>query len=119
METIAGLRQRGYTVAISSSTDESLVLEYLAHFGLSVDLAMGLRPGFKKGRDHFVHIQNQCRVDSGAICFVADSVNDYHIAASNGVRFIAKCGLFDQKAFQEVAAGIVTISDLQELLTIF
>ena len=118
-ETIAGLKQRGYTVAISTSTHEHLVLEYLAHFGLSPDLVMGLRPGFKKGRDHFVHIQNQCRIDSGAICFVADSINDYHIATSNGVAFIAKCGLFDQAAFKAVSTDIVTIIELKDLLAIF
>ena len=118
-ETIAGLQRRGFTVAISSSTYENLIRTYLTHFGLSADLVMGLKPNFKKGRDHFDHIRQHCDVQQENICYVADSINDYHVAASCGVDFIAKCGLFDPADFQALEAGITVINDLEELLAIF
>jgi len=118
-ETLETLKERGYTVAISSSTDDHLIRQYLRRFGLSPDLAMGLRPNFKKGRDHFNHIRHQYRIDSGAICYVADSLNDYRLAAGLGVQFIAKCGIFDADAFRALDPDMVVISDLKELLTIF
>jgi phosphoglycolate phosphatase-like HAD superfamily hydrolase len=118
-ETLQRLKERGYTVAISSSTDDHLIRQYLVHFGLSPDLVMGLQPNFKKGRDHFSHIRHRYRIDSDAICYVADSLNDYRLAASLGVHFIAKCGLFDRKAFRSLDPGMVVITDLKELLTIF
>jgi phosphoglycolate phosphatase-like HAD superfamily hydrolase len=118
-ETLQALKERGYTVAISSSTEDHLIRQYLSRFGLSPDLAMGLRPNFKKGRDHFNHIRHRYRIDSGAICYVADSLTDYRLATSLGVQFIAKSGLFDSSSFRALDPNMVVITDLKELLTIF
>lgn len=118
-ETLEALKRRGYRLSVSSSTHFELVREYVARFDLAFDLVLGLKPNFRKGRDHFRHIQRHCGIDSRAICFVADSINDYHVAVSNGVDFIAKCGLFDPAAFQAVDPGITAIAELKELLDIF
>ena len=118
-ETLTGLKERGYALAVSSSTHEHLIRQYLDHFELSPDLVMGLRPNFKKGLDHFGHIQLTYQIKSGAICYVADSKNDYFIASCLGVHFIAKCGLFDRATFRALDSNIEVIADLKELLTIF
>ena len=118
-QTINSLKKKGYTVAISSSTQEQLIQNYLVRFDLSPDLVMGLRPDFRKGHDHFGHIQQKYQIESSSICYVADSINDYRIATALGVNFIAKRGLFDHAAFQALDADVVVIADLKELLAIF
>ena len=119
VETLDELKARGYIIAISSSTHEELVRQYLSHYGLSPNLVMGLRPNFRKGQDHFAHLRQKYQIEYNAICFVADSINDYFIATRFGVGFIAKSGVFDQAAFRAIDANVAIIADLKELLAIF
>lgn len=114
-EILGYLRDRGTRIAVSSSNFPELVVGLLERRGLSVDLALGWRPDFSKGKDHFNYIQGKWDLEATDLVFVGDSLKDAARAAEAGVDFIAKAGLFSERDFLKSYPQIPVIYRLEEL----
>jgi phosphoglycolate phosphatase-like HAD superfamily hydrolase len=118
-EVLSYLKGKGYHVAISSSTLQPLVTEYVKTYQLPCDLALGYRPNFRKGKDHFDWILRTFRMNRENLCYIGDSVNDYRLANMNNIPFIAKIGLFSQDAFYQLEQEMTMVHHIEELRSIF
>lgn len=117
-DTVGTLRHAGVRVCVSSGNYRDLIVEFMEKHGLEVDLVMGFRPGFEKGRDHFEHAMRLFGSRPGSTVFVGDSIKDGERALGAGIGFIAKTGLVSREKFEETFPGIPVISSLAELLHI-
>jgi phosphoglycolate phosphatase-like HAD superfamily hydrolase len=90
--------------------------EFLKDRHLKVDLLMGYRPGFQKGRDHFLHAAATYDVGIDRLVFVGDSRKDVEKALDSGVRFIARLGLLDREQFGRLFPGVPVVNSLDEVL---
>lgn len=115
---MAALRGAGIKVCVSSGNYEDLILDFMGKRGLEVDLVMGFRPGFEKGRDHFEHAMQMFGSDPGSTVFVGDSIKDGERARDSGIAFIGKTGLVEREKFKEAFGQIPVVSTLEELLHI-
>jgi len=113
--TIAALRGAGVKVCVSSGNFADVILDFMASRGLEVDLVMGFRPGFEKGRDHFEHAMQKFGSDPASIVFVGDSIMDGERAGESGIRFIGKTGLVTREEFKAKFGQIPVVSALDEL----
>lgn len=113
------LHNKKYTLAISSSTFQELVDAYVGKYELPCDLALGYKPNFKKGKDHFECILQTFQGNPENICYIGDSLNDYRLAKMNNIQFIAKIGLFDENAFHQLNSSIPAIHNMDDLLSMF
>jgi phosphoglycolate phosphatase len=114
-DTIAALRAAGIRVCVSSGNFEDLIRDFMGPRGLEVDLIMGFRPGFEKGRDHFEHAMRVFGSDPGGTVFVGDSIKDGERARDAGIGFIGRTGLVTGERFTEKFGQIPVISALHEL----
>ena len=116
--TIAALRGAGVRVCVSSGNYDDLILEFMERRGLEVDLVMGFRPGFEKGRDHFEFAMRRFASDRESTVFVGDSIKDGERAQDSGIRFIGKTGLVTEAEFKQKFGQIPVVSALEDLLHI-
>jgi phosphoglycolate phosphatase-like HAD superfamily hydrolase len=112
---ISAIRSDGVKVCVSSSNIEDLIRELLKSRGLEVDLVMGFRPGFEKGRDHFDFATSALNTELARLVFVGDSHRDGLTAQSAGIRFIARAGLLDAGRIGELLPGVPVVDSLLEL----
>lgn len=115
-ETLASLRQRGCTVAISSNNFRSLVEHYTERHGLPVDWICGWEPGFAKGEAHFRYIAERTHRNCADTIFVGDSLKDAAEAQSYGIDFVARSGTFAADEFHTAFPSIPVVASLRELL---
>jgi phosphoglycolate phosphatase-like HAD superfamily hydrolase len=115
---MAALREAGIRVCVSSGNYEALILDFIERRGLELDLVMGFRPGFEKGRDHFEHAMRTFGSDPESTLFVGDSIKDGERARETGIAFIGKTGLVSREEFQRIFGQIPVVSALEELLHI-
>ncbi|MGD9403024.1 MAG: HAD hydrolase-like protein [bacterium] len=118
MPVIAAIREGGAKVCVSSGNYEDLILDFMEKRGLEVDLVMGFRPGFEKGRDHFEHAMRRFGSGPEATVFVGDSIKDGERARDCGIAFIGRTGLVAEEAFREAFGQIPVVSALEDLLHI-
>jgi phosphoglycolate phosphatase-like HAD superfamily hydrolase len=118
-EVLKALQEQGYLIAISSSTLQPLVSEYIKTYQLPCDLALGFKPNFRKGKDHFESMLQTFRMQPENLCYIGDSLNDYRLAAMNQIRFVGKIGLFQAEAFYHLDPAMTVINQMDELLSIF
>ena len=116
LAVVAEIRQAGLKVCLSSGTVESLMLRFLKLKNLDVDLVMGYRPGFEKGREHFGFALNKFNSSSQAAVFVGDSLKDGIAAAGAGIGFIAKTGLVTAGEFRTQLPNVPIVDALEEIL---
>jgi phosphoglycolate phosphatase-like HAD superfamily hydrolase len=116
--TIAALREAGIKICVSSGNFADLIIEFLASHGLEVDLVMGFRPGFEKGRDHFEYAMLEFGADRAGTLFVGDSIKDGERAQDAGIEFIGKTGLVTREEFKARFPQIPVLSALEELTRI-
>lgn len=116
--TVSGLRNMGIKVCLSSGSYKDLIDDFLYRQGLTVDLAMGYRPGFEKGRDHFGYAMQRFRLGPEVTVFVGDSIKDGERARDSGIRFIGKAGLVDAGEFRRRFPEAPVIASLGEILHI-
>ena len=78
---------QGYKLGISSGTIESIILEYLKKFKISplVNVIMGWKEGFEKGKDHFEYLKKKSFAEESEILFLGDSLNDAIRAKNNNI----------------------------------
>ena len=94
---------------------EGLIRDLLKSRGLEVDLIMGFRPGFEKGKDHFDYVGSTLKMEFARLVFVGDSHRDGLTAQSAGIRFIARAGLLDAGTIGDLLPGVPVIDSLLEL----
>jgi phosphoglycolate phosphatase-like HAD superfamily hydrolase len=117
-DTVGAMRRAGLRVCVSSGNFRDLIVEFLKARGLEVDLIMGFRPGFEKGRDHFEHAMRRFGSDAPGVLFVGDSIKDGERALGAGIQFIGKTGLVTKEEFNKRFPEAPVISSLAELLHI-
>lgn len=115
---LAGLAERGVSVAVSSNNREDVVRDYLAGQGAHFDVVLGYREGFAKGEAHFSHVEHSLGVDRTHMLFVGDSVHDAELARQAGVRFAARLGTVPRTSFEASPDDVLFIEPghLSELL---
>ncbi|MBI2083550.1 MAG: HAD family hydrolase [Deltaproteobacteria bacterium] len=114
-ETIGYLQSKKIKVVVSSSNYQELVEEFLKKKKVRLDLVLGWRPNFSKGRDHFRHVQKVLSVTPQSILFVGDSLKDAERAEECSIDFIAKTGIFSEKEFRDHFPKVRVIRSLSEL----
>jgi phosphoglycolate phosphatase-like HAD superfamily hydrolase len=112
----AALRRGGIRVCVSSSNREGLIRSLLTARGLEVDLVLGFRPGFEKGRDHFEFACAAFKVEADRLLFVGDSHRDGVVASAAGVRFVLRSGLLNADTIAVLLPGVTVIDSLEDLL---
>lgn len=119
LETIRYLKQKGYTVIISSSNAHELVEQFIKQFKIPCDLALGYKKDFPKGLAHFLYILNRFGISRKEMVFIGDSLKDGEKALECGIDFIAKEGIFSAKEFKRHFPKAPVISRLAELKEMF
>ena len=114
-ETLEYLRGRGLKLAVSSSNFPELVEAFLKRKRLALDLVLGWRPGFSKGKAHFDCIQDRLSLAAHQILFVGDSLKDAEKSAAHGIDFVGKAGTFPAGEFRTRFPEFPVIHDLAEL----
>lgn len=117
IEALTLLRKRGYVIAVSSNSENTLVQKLVARPVIAplVNCALGWRPNFVKGPLHFNNLASRFNVSLNDIVFIGDSVWDAKLAAQSSVSFIAKIGTLSERSFKEYDADILTIHHIREL----
>jgi phosphoglycolate phosphatase-like HAD superfamily hydrolase len=115
---VSAIRLSGIKVCVSSSNRETLIRKLINSHGLEVDLVMGFRPGFEKGRDHFEFARAEFDTEFARLLFVGDSHRDGLTARSAGVRFIVRTGLLGREEVRTLLPGVMAIDTLWDLLPI-
>jgi len=117
--TIRGLRARGLRCIVSSNNFQHLIEQFIAREpDCPFDLVLGASPGFYKGRDHFLRVQQVFGLGPERLLYVGDSLKDAEKAQANGVAFIARLGTFRREDFEARFPGVRTIDRLSQLLDV-
>jgi phosphoglycolate phosphatase-like HAD superfamily hydrolase len=95
------LKARNIKTAISSSTSQQLLEKFMQKQALPVDLALGFRPGFPKGKEHFNYCKQHFKIQKSKTLFVGDSLHDAQVAQDNKINFIGKIGTFTASDFKK------------------
>lgn len=117
-EAVCLMRASGLRVCISSGNYEHLITRLLYARGLEVDLVMGYRQGFMKGRDHFEFARQHFNSDFKKMIFVGDSYHDREVARMVGVEFVARVGLWSREQLEKSLPGVEIVESLTEVLPI-
>jgi phosphoglycolate phosphatase-like HAD superfamily hydrolase len=121
LEILHALRDREIRTAISSNNFHSLVREFVHRENVPVDLALGYKPNFSKGRPHFEYIREYFGIPFENVLFVGDSLSDAQRASENRIQFIAKIGTFgecDFKKLENDTQYMASIYEIYEILDI-
>lgn len=121
LDTLNYLKEKKYTIAISSGNFAKNIKEFFEHESFQPDLILGCEDGIK-GDAHFARIKKESQCDDNSkIVFVADSLVDLQrsYAYSPQVKFIAKLGTFTEEQFKKAAKTFSslykTIKEISEL----
>ncbi|RMF62325.1 MAG: HAD family hydrolase [Calditrichaeota bacterium] len=101
LETLHALRDLEIRTAISSNNFHDLVKEFVHRENVPVDLALGFKPDFAKGIQHFDHLRRYFNIPFKEMVFVGDSLSDARKAKQVGIRFVAKLGTFTEADFRQ------------------
>lgn len=113
--TIASLRAKKMKIAISSSNIQDLIDQFLKHANIHIDLALGWRPNFTKGEDHFSYIAAELGSSRSEMIFIGDSIHDGERAETSGVDFIGKAGTVSLDDFRMRFPKVNIIHHLADL----
>lgn len=118
LETLQTLRDLEIRTAISSNNFHPLVKEFVHRENVAIDLALGFRRNFCKGRPHFHYIRKYFGMRLSEMLFIGDSLKDATIAFENNVRFVAKLGTFADADFKANCNSrfLPTIYEISEIL---
>lgn len=124
IEVLRILKHRQFVIAISSSTYKEIIDDYVEKKNIAayIDIILGYRPGFEKGKDHFDYLIQYYKVDSASILYIGDSLKDMERAFNSKVNFIGRTSIMnDSSAFRILDVNnsqikFNSISNLKELL---
>lgn len=119
-ETLHSLRDKAIRTAISSNNFHELVREFVHFENIPIDVALGFRENFSKGRDHFEYLSTYFHIPFSEMVFVGDSLMDATKAQDAGVFFVARIGTFSRDDFQPVVnqQPLVAINDISEIVNV-
>lgn len=100
LETLQRLRDLEIRTAISSNNFQALVKEFVHRENVAIDLALGYRDDFCKGRPHFDYLQGYFGIPCSEMLFIGDSLRDATVAFQNDIQFVAKLGTFTEDDFK-------------------
>lgn len=123
---LRALKKGHYKIAISSSSKQHEIWEYLAKNSLLeyLNQVLGYRQGFEKGKEHFDYLIRNEKLSREKIWFIGDSVNDMLRAYKADVFFIGKTGsMFGPEDFRlqnkrGKTVQMATINTLKGLLSL-
>lgn len=117
-EVFGKLTEMGYQLVISTSNFKELAEAYLNDRGLKVDLILGYKPGFNKGKDHFEYIENYYEVSADQLVFIGDSLQDFKRAQASAITFIGRISTFTAEEMQNVGVKyfVENLSQLEKVL---
>lgn len=97
-EVLSILKSKGYLTAISSSTIKEIVEKYSIQKKIrnSIDIILGYRPGFEKGKDHFDFLKKKFSITASSILYVGDSLKDMERAVISNVNFIGRISVMNR-----------------------
>jgi len=105
----------GYKIAVSSNDEEANVKIKMGDDAVLVDVLLGHRPGFLKGKAHFDELQNRFGLQKDQMLFVGDSLHDGRMAAENGIPFVGRLGTFSKNEFLALNIPCDLVKDFFEL----
>lgn len=115
-DTLNLLKQKGFTLFVSSSTFQSTITKYFNRLNMLEFFTeiLGYRPGFEKGAHHFNHVRDKYDISLHEVAFVGDSLKDFE-RSINHTQFIALEGLFSRSDFADAGHEGYVIPNLSEL----
>ena len=119
LSTLRYLKEKGYTVVISSNSAHELLETLVKKLEIPCDLALGWKENFGKGLSHFLYIMDRWGGNPTNMVFVGDSLKDGEWAFESGIDFIAKEGTFQRDDFEKRFPRVPVIARLAELKEIF
>lgn len=119
LPTLQYLKGKKYALVISSNSADELVDKLVKQLQIPCNLALGWRPDFAKGLDHFLYVLKRMGGKKEEMVFIGDSIKDGERAEENGIDFIGKTGLFFKADFAGRFPGITVISHLADLRELF
>jgi len=119
-ETLHILREREVRTAISSNNFHDLVREFVHQGSIPVDVALGFKQNFAKGKDHFEYLRGYFGIPFSEMVFVGDSLMDARKAREMNIFFIARLGTFSGNDFEPLITyqPFVAITAISEILSI-
>ncbi len=114
--TLNLLKQKGFTLFVSSSTFQSTITEYFLRLNMDEYFTeiLGYRPGFEKGAHHFNHVLEKHGIPLHEVVFIGDSIKDYE-RSKDFTQFVALEGMFTRSDFEEAGHLDHIIANLAEL----
>jgi len=116
--SIAGMRDLGYLVGVSSGNFPDLINDYVKRENVVFDIVMGYdhENNFEKGKPHFDYFLDKFGLTKENLTFVGDSLKDADKGYDYGVQFVGMRGLFGDSDFRKLYADVITVGSMKELL---
>lgn len=119
LASLVQLRRLGIATAVSSNNFQDQVDKFIARCPVTLDLALGFGNGLAKGDGHFTRACEVFNCTRDDLVFVGDSIADAELARRGNVRFVARLGTFDARAFADVVPEAPAVDELSELVRLF
>lgn len=126
LDTLIGLKRKGYKAFISSGQQEKVITSDLSRTGIVkyIDIAIGIhydKPDFKKGKPHFKAASEFFGIPFQDFVketiFVGDTPEDIKVANESNIISVCRMGTFSKEKLLEAGAKFV-VKDLTELFDI-
>jgi phosphoglycolate phosphatase-like HAD superfamily hydrolase len=114
---LAGLRELGFKLVVSSNTGQDFVDDFARREPFAFDLALGFDAvrGLAKGQPH---VEQTCKVfalERTELVFCGDSLKDAELAEGCGVAFIGRLGTFELDHFRGRNPHAIAVANVVEL----
>ncbi|MFA5133295.1 MAG: HAD-IA family hydrolase [Patescibacteria group bacterium] len=118
-EALSLLKKSGYDLVISSNNFQYNIDNFINGNKLAkiFALALGHRPSFSKGLEHFSHIALELAKEKEEMIFIGDSLNDARLAKEYGIDFVGKLGTFKKQDFVKLDNKIKVIKAISDLIS--
>lgn len=116
-EILQYLKEKGYYLCISSSSQKNMITRFFAQHELLILFSeiLGYEENFAKGSDHFSYLITKYGIHPEEMIFIGDSLEDKKCANDNNISFVAKTGTFTRTDFMETNPCKYIVSTLNEL----
>jgi phosphoglycolate phosphatase-like HAD superfamily hydrolase len=117
LKGLAGLRELGFKLVVSSNTGQEFVDDFARREPFQFDLALGFDAPkqLAKGQPHVDHTCKQFGLTTSELLFCGDSLKDGELADACGVAFVGRLGTFTLADFQRRDAKAVAVGNVVEL----
>jgi len=114
---LAGLREIGLKLIVSSNTGQEFVDDFARREPFAFDLALGFdaTKNLAKGKPHVDHACKVFALERHELVFCGDSLKDAELAEGCGVAFVGRLGTFRLADFRARDPEAVAVSNVVEL----